>query len=74
MSLPLYRHVFYAGQLYETYTYEEWKGVVLPDGAFIRFSEQGNWYHYCWHTFVPLNNCDVPPELKTLCLLLGINL
>ena len=49
MSLPFYRHVFYAGQLYGTYTFEEWKvREPLPDGAFVRYSELGSWYLLKW--------------------------
>lgn len=70
------RHVFYAGQHYGSYTFEEWKSTVmnLPDGAYVRYSESSDWYIHRHCSFTILTSDDLPPELKTLCLLLDIPL
>lgn len=74
--MALMRHVFYAGQLHATYHLQEWvsgsRSLEVPDGAYLLMTEGHRWYLRQWSSFTPLNLCDVPAELKTLCLLLDI--
>lgn len=64
-------YVFYAGQLYGEF--EESKSLLdLPDGAYIRFPSK-NWYIQFHGTKSPINLCDIPNEVRVLCLLLDIS-
>ena len=64
---------FYAGQLLGEYTRpKEFLHVVqLPDGAYYR-SGIGAWYLKSHGTFTPINLCDIPNEVRVLCLLLNV--
>ena len=76
MTIGIKRHVFYAGRVYGEYSFEEWKPAVLdiPEGAYVLYTESNNVYLYQFNSFIPCNYSDIPAEIKTLCLLLGINL
>lgn len=62
--------VFYANMLYGEF--DEFP-KDLPDGAFIRAKDYKGvlWYERKWCSYVPLNECDLPAEVRTLTLLLG---
>lgn len=72
------RHVFYAGQHYGSWTLQVWVGsgiaLTIPDGAYLLMTEGPSWYHKKSGSFEYVIPSDVPPELKTLCLLLDIPL
>lgn len=76
MSAPLMRHVFYAGQLYGSYPLQEWiqgsLSLEMPDGAYLLVTEGRRWYIRQWSGYTPINLCDVPIELRALCLILDI--
>ena len=76
MTIGIKRYVFYADQLYGEYPFDAWRPAVMgiPDGAYVLYTETNNVYLYQFNSLIPLNNCDIPAEIKTLCLLLGINL
>lgn len=71
MSSEGRRHtLFYAGLIYAEY--ELWPASIdVPDGAYM-FSRAGSWFIFQHGSFSGINLCDVPPELRTLCLLMGI--
>ena len=63
--------VFYAQQVYD----ESNKWFVpydLPDGAYQR-TPTGKWYLINWGMAIPINDVDVPVELKALCFLMGLH-
>lgn len=62
--------VFYANLLYGEF--EEFP-KNMPEGAFIRAKDDAGvlWYERKWYSYVPINACDVPPEVKVLALLLS---
>jgi len=65
--------VFYANLLYGEYSTDEGLPRDLPDGAFIRERAHAidYWYEHKWCSFVPINKCDIPPEVKVLALLMS---
>jgi hypothetical protein len=66
-------HVFYAGLLYATYEQvKDMSTVDLPDGAYIRYGD-GVWTFKNLGSFT-INRADVPNDLKTLCLLMGLTI
>ena len=63
-------HVFYAGQHYGEF--KEYLSLMdLPDGAYIRFPST-HWYIQYHGTKLPINLCDVPNDVRVLCLLLNV--
>lgn len=63
-------HVFYAGQLYGEY--EKWRDLLyIPDGAYLR-TNRNFWYLQFHGHKSPINLCDIPNEVRVLCLLLDI--
>lgn len=72
------RHVFYAGQLYGSWTLQVWVGsgiaLTIPDGAYLLMTEGPAWYRMQSNGYDYVLPSDVPSELKTLCLLLGIQI
>lgn len=63
--------VFYADQVYSTSS--KWtQGYALPDGAY-QLAPGGYWYIIKYGGNMSIPRSDVPPELRTLCLLLGIS-
>lgn len=68
-------YVFYAGQLYgEFREYEDYRKLIdLPDGAYIR-SPYKSWYLQFHGAKTPINLCDIPNEVRVLCLLLDISI
>lgn len=68
-------HVFYAGQLYgEFKEFKDYRKLIyLPDGAYIR-APYNIWYIQFHGTKSPINLCDIPNEVRVLCLLLDISI
>ena len=67
--------VFYGQQIYGEYTRDDspptWE---LPDGCYIRYPEPNGWYIVLHRGLTPINLCDIPPEVRLNCLLLGIQI
>lgn len=45
----------------------------MPVGSYV-CSDTKNWYIKMRASLVPINYCDIPKEIKTLCLLLEISI
>lgn len=43
----------------------------LPRGARI-LTPEGAWYLKIFNSHIPVNNCDIPPDVRALCLIMGI--
>ena len=65
--------VFYGQQVFGEYEKPDiWTRVdVFPDGCYMR-NPMGNWYIRIGGGFTPINLCDIPPEVRVNCLLMGI--
>lgn len=78
MSRDNTQYLFYAGQLYGEYPYQEWVAKNIscdtPDGAYLYEAGRKTWYIRRFSSFTTINLCDVPTELQMLCLLLDIPL
>ena len=62
--------VFYEGQLYAECS--DWdQELKAPNGAYLRFVT-GNWYRTYDGDLDPINNWEIPEELKPVLLLLDI--
>lgn len=61
--------VFYANLLYGEFDNFP---TDLPDGAFIRAKDDAGeiWYERKWCSYVPINTCDLPSEVRVLTLIL----
>lgn len=66
--------VFYGQQIYGEYDKPAiWtQANQFPDGAFLR-NPMGQWYLRLSGSWTPINLCDIPPEVRVNCLLLGIS-
>jgi len=45
---------------------------LVPRGSYVLLDHA--WYYKMKVSLVPINLCDIPKEIKTLCLLLGISI
>jgi hypothetical protein len=67
--------VFYGQQVYGEYTRDTAPPIrELPDGCYIWYPETPGWYILICRSLTPINLCDIPPEVKLNCLLLGITI
>ena len=66
--------VFYGQQIYGEYDSATMYalGPDLPDGCYMRRPQTNNWYLRLSGSWTPINLCDVPPEVRLNCLLMGI--
>ena len=67
--------LFQGGVLKGKYTHAQWR-ELKPEDIFNAYVYQTNskvWYYSAWGSLVPLNNCDLPNEIKALQLLIDIN-
>lgn len=67
--------VFYGQQVYGEYEKPDiWtRHSDFPDGSYMR-NPMGMWYLRFSGSWMGINLCDVPPEIRVNCLLLGIPL
>ena len=75
MSMSVGTHVvFYGQQVYGEYEIASVPPAShLPDGAYM-LAPRGRWYLVLSGGLTPINLCDIPPEVRVNCLLLGITL
>ena len=62
--------VFYGQQVYGEYP-DALPSMDLPDGCYLQ-TKKPEWYIKIGGGFTPINLCDIPPEVRVNCLLLGI--
>lgn len=62
--------VFYAGQLYGEFPFQEYydQPMPMPDGAYVLYP-RGHWYIQIHGGLSPINLSDLPEEIKVYRLL-----
>lgn len=65
--------VFYGQQVYGEYDKSTmWsRASNFPEGSYLR-NPMGDWYIRIGCGWTPINLCDIPPEVRVNCLLMGI--
>lgn len=73
--MEVYRYMlFRKGQFIGKYTRKQWR-AVYADQIFechVYLIQSKVWYYSAWGSLVPLNDCDIPNEIKALLLLTPI--
>jgi hypothetical protein len=66
--------VFYGQQVYGEYVIATVPPAShLPDGAYM-LAPRERWYIVLSGGLTPINLCDIPPEVRLIYLLMGINI
>ena len=73
MSEPLY-YLFRKGLFVGKYTRPQWRELHADDifHSYVYLSNSKVWYYSAWGSLVPLNDSDIPNEIKALLLLTPI--
>jgi len=73
--MEVYRYMlFRKGQFIGKYTREQWRAIHANHifECHVYLIQSKVWYYSAWGSLVPLNDCDIPNEIKALLLLTPI--